>query len=202
MSSVSGRRGGRAGPALLLAAGLAALAVAAMAQEDGGAPVAQIAPPVDPERLELAREYVRESHMDVAMRGVFANMARSLPELRTANSATDARARQFVSSISVGMDAAVPQLVEATTMAAARVFTTEELRDLVAFYGTPSGQSMVAKAPMMMQQVTPAVFQIMPTVYRAAEADYCSHVTCTEADHARFQHLQSALRSGGPPGVQ
>jgi hypothetical protein len=136
--------------------------------------------------------------MDVAMRGVFANMTKSMPQIGT-DSATDAKARQFVSSVSAGMDAAVPQLIEATTLATARVFTTQELRDLVAFYGTPSGQSMVAKMPMLMQQVTPVVFQIMPTVYQAAEADYCRHLTCTEADHARFQRVQSALRAGPRP---
>ena len=69
----------------------------------------------------------------------------------------------------------------------------------MAFYRTPSGQSMVAKMPMLMQQVTPLVFQIMPAVYRAAEADYCSHVTCTEADHGRFQKLQANLSRGVRP---
>jgi hypothetical protein len=198
MSSVTGRRGGHAGRALLFAAGLTALAVPAMAQGAGGAPETQAAAPVDPERLALARQYVRESHMDVAMREAFANMAKSMPQIGT-DSANDAKARQWVSSVSVGMDAAVPQLIEATTLATARVFTTQELRDLVAFYGTPSGQSMVAKMPMLMQQVTPVVFQIMPTVYQAAEADYCGHVTCTEADHARFQKLQANLSRGVRP---
>lgn len=201
MPSGTGKRRGRAARAMLLAANLAALAAPVLAQEAGGAN--QTSAPVDPERLALARQYVRESHMDVAMRGAFANMAKSMPQIGT-DSANDAKARQWVSSVSVGMDAAVPQLVDATTLATARVFTTQELKDLVAFYGTSSGQSMVAKMPMLMQQVTPVVFQIMPTVYQAAEADYCSHVTCTEADHTRFQRMQSALRAGAKPspGVQ
>jgi hypothetical protein len=169
-----------------------------VAQDAAGPAADQASAPVDPERLALAREYVRESHIDAAMRGMFANMARSMPQL-SADSATDAKARQFVNSFSVGMDAALPMLMDATTQATARVFTTRELKDLVAFYGSPSGQSMVAKMPMLMQQVTPLVFQILPKVYGVAEADYCSHQTCTEADHARFQRLRASLRAGARP---
>jgi uncharacterized protein len=198
MSSGTAKRSVRARRALLLAAGLVALAAPAVAQDTAGPPASQASAPVDPERLALAREYVRESHIDAAMRGMFANMAKSMPRM-SADSATDAKARQFMSSFSIGMDAAVPMLVDATTEVTARVFTTQELKDLVAFYGSPAGQSMVAKMPMLMQQVTPLVFQILPKVYGIAEADYCSHQTCTEADHTRFQRMQSSLRSSAPP---
>ena len=124
MSSGTGSRGGRAARAMLLAAGLAALAAPALAQETGGSGADQASAPVDPARLALAREYVRESHTDSAMRGVFANMAKSLPR-NSADAATEGKARQFVSSVSAGMDAAVPQLVEGTVQATARVFTTQ-----------------------------------------------------------------------------
>jgi hypothetical protein len=55
----------------------------------------------------------------------------------------------------------------------------------------------------MMQQVGPVAMQIIHTVYTTAETDYCRHETCTEADHARFQRLQSSLGSGArpPPGA-
>jgi len=198
MSSGTARKGVGARRALLLAAGLTALATPALAQEAAGAPASQASGPIDSERLALAREYVRESHIDATMRGMFANLAKSMPQI-SADSATDAKARQFMSSFSIGMDAAVPMLVDATTEATARVFTTQELKDLVAFYASPAGQSMVAKMPMLMQQVTPLVFQILPKVYGIAETDYCSHETCTEADHARFQRMQAALSHGPRP---
>ena len=203
MSPGTGRRRGRLARAMLFAAGLAALAAPALAQGAAGSGADQTSAPIDPERLALAREYVQESHMDAVMRGAFANMAKSLPQ-KAADSATGAKTRQFMNSVSVGMDATVPQLVEATTQATARVFTTQELKDLVAFYRTSSGQSMVAKMPLLMQQMTVGIFQIMPTVYQAAETDYCSHVTCTEADHTRFRQLQSNLShaAGSPPGAQ
>jgi hypothetical protein len=208
MSSGIARSGGRARRALLAVAGLAALAGSAAAQNAApGAPkagmtstAAQPAGAVDPQRLALAREYIRESRIDAAMRGMFANLARQTPQL-SADSASDAKARQFVNSFSVGMDAALPMLMDAMTETTARVFTTQELKDLVAFYGSPSGQSMVAKMPAMMQELVPQVFQMMPKVYEIAEADYCRHVTCTQADHDRFQRLESSLRAraGAPP---
>jgi hypothetical protein len=53
----------------------------------------------------------------------------------------------------------------------------------------------------MMKQITPMVFQIMPKVYTVAEADFCQHETCTDADHALFQRLAASLRNrfGSPP---
>jgi hypothetical protein len=196
MSSEYGGMAGRAFRALLLAAGVAAMAAPALAQDSPGGPI-------DPQRLALAREYMRESHIDAAMRGVLANMARSMPQL-SADGATDVKGRQLANSFSVGMDAALPQLMDTTAQATARVFTTQELKDLVTFYGSPSGRSMVAKMPELMQQVGPMAMQIMQTVYTTAEADYCRHETCTEADHARFQRLQSALRAAPrpPPGAE
>jgi hypothetical protein len=190
------------GVGLALAAGLAILAGRAAAQDTpreaarpvASAPAAQPAGAIDPQRLALAKEYIRESHIDAALRGMFANMARNMPQL-SADNATDAKARQFVNSFSVGMDAALPLLMDAMTETTARVFTTQELKDLVAFYGSPSGQSMTAKTPAMMQQLVPQLFQMMPKVYEMAEADYCRHVTCTQADHDRFQRMEASLRA-------
>ena len=204
MSSVIGRMGGRARRTCLLAAAAAALAAPAVAQAPAaGAPPAQAGGAIDPERLALAREYIQESHIDAAMRGMFANMARSMPQLST-DSAEDVKARQFLNSFSVGMDAALPQLMDATARATARVFTTQELKDLVAFYASPTGRSMVAKMPALMQQVVPSAMEVMQSVYVSAEADYCRHQACTEADHARFRRMQSALRASPapPPAAQ
>ena len=199
MPSVIGGRGGRARRMLLLAAAVVALGAPAVAQAPAiGAAPTPAAGATDPERLALAREYIRESHIDAAMRGVLANMARSMPQL-SADGATDVKGRQLANSFSVGMDAALPQLMDATARAAARVFTTQELKELVAFYGSATGRSMVAKMPELMQQVCPMAMQIMQTVYTTAEADYCRHDTCTEADHARFQRLQSTLQAGQGP---
>jgi hypothetical protein len=160
----------------------------------GAAPPDPSSGPIDPERLALARDYVRESHIDAAMRGIFANMTKQMPQL-TSDNAADSRARQFMSSFSVGMDAATPMLLDAMTETTARVFTVQELKELVAFYGSPAGQAMVAKTPAVMQQLTPMIFQMMPKVYTVAEADFCRRQTCTDADHAMFQRLQSALRA-------
>lgn len=194
-----GRRVG-ARRSLALIVGLAALTGSAYAQVSSPHTASPTASPaagsVDPERLALAREYIRKSQIEAAMRGMFTNLARNMPQ--PSDQATDVKGRQLLNSFSTGMDAALPQLMEATAEATARTFTTQELKDLVAFYGSPTGQSMVAKMPTLMQQLVPKAFQIMPTVYATAEADYCRHVTCTQADHDRFQRMRSALPQGPP----
>jgi hypothetical protein len=205
MSSVFGRTGSAVRRAVLVAAGLAALAAPAAAQNaalppPGMTPPAAQAPgpQADPERLALAREYVRESRLDSAMRGMFANIARSMPQL-PADEAGQARAEQFMDSFAVGMDATLPMLLESVAQTTARTFTVQELRDLVAFYGSPSGQSMVAKMPALLREMGPLAFQILPKVYPVAEEDFCRHVTCTEADHLRFRRLESSLAAGVRP---
>jgi hypothetical protein len=181
---------------LLCAAGAIALAGPAAAGE-------QPAAPVDPERLALARQYVTASHMDSLLRAAFANMGRQMPQLAP-EGAADAKARQFMDSFTVGMDAATPMLVDTMIETTARTFTTQELKELVAFYGSPTGQAMVARMPGMLQQVTPMIFQIMPKAYAVAEADFCKRQTCTEADRAIFHRLSASLsaRPGPQPAAR
>jgi hypothetical protein len=193
MSLRAGRGPGRAHRALLCAVAVA-LAVPALAQNAAPPPADQAAAPTDPERLALAREYVRESHMDALMRSAFANLGRQMPQLAP-EGADDARARQFMDSFSVGMDAATPMLLDMMTETTARTFTTRELKDIVAFYGSPTGQAMVAKLPGMMQQVSPMIFQIMPKVYAAAEADFCRREKCSDSDRAMFERLGASLQA-------
>jgi hypothetical protein len=132
--------------------------------------------------------------MDTVLRAAFANMGRSMPQ-PSSESAADAKVRQLLNSVSAGMDAATPTLVDMMINVTARTFTTQELKELVAFYGSPTGQTMVAKMPGMMQQLTPMIFQMMPKIYAAAETDFCQHQTCTDTDRAMFQHLQASLRA-------
>jgi len=188
---------------VLLAGGLAALSASAVAAQPAPPdPRYAAAPPsdsIDADRLALAHAFVRESHIDRGMRGMFANVMRSMPQVTEGES--DAKARQMTESFSAGLEATLPQLMDASAEVAARAFTTQELKDLVAFYASPSGQAMVTKTPMLMQQIGPLAYQILPKVYAAAESDFCSRVSCTDGDRARFEHLQASFARQRPPGA-
>jgi hypothetical protein len=183
--------------AWLAASGLLAFAAPAFAQQ---APAPAAAPaaatsadaPVDPERLALAKEMMNVFDVKATMHNMFSNMGKfvKLPEGATPDQ--KARAEQLFASIMVGVEQTMPDVMDKMTVVYARTFTAQEMRDVIAFYHSPSGQSMVTKLPTIMQEVMPLSMGMMPKIVTAAEADYCSHRTCDKTDHLIFTSMRAA----------
>ena len=144
--------------------------------------------PIDPERLALARTYLQQTHMADNIR---AGLARSVVAIAPPGSpaAQDPKRRQMVLSLTRGMQSVGPDISEGLTRAVAGAFTAKELKDLVAFYGSPTGQAMMVKMPVVMQDVGPIMKGLMPKITKVAEQDFCSHLTCTADDRARFAKM-------------
>jgi hypothetical protein len=51
-----------------------------------------------------------------------------------------------------GMDARLNEMIDQVAALYARTFTTEELREVVAFYRGPTGQKFVQRMPLIMQE--------------------------------------------------
>jgi hypothetical protein len=113
-----------------------------------------------------------------------------LPENATADQKE--RAQQLFASIMTGVEQSMPDLMDKMTVVYAKTFTAQEMRDVIAFYHSPSGRSMMTKLPTIMQEVMPMSMSIMPKIVNAAEADYCSHRTCDDADHTIFASMRAA----------
>lgn len=177
----------------MLAAGLLALATPVWAQQAASVPSTPqttAVEPVDPARQALARQMIEVFDMKTMMRGMFSNMAGAI---RLPDGATDdqrARMQQMIASIGVGMEAATPRMVDLMVDVYARNFTMQEMQDTLTFYGSPSGKALLKKLPTVMQSVTPMVFKIMPTVFSAAEQDYCAKRTCDDADRKMFDAMR------------
>jgi hypothetical protein len=176
-----------------------------------GAPVlAQDAPPpapaaeapaqqaVDPERLALARELTQVFDIKSAMHGMFAGMANALKLPESATPDQRDRVKQLLTSMGVGFDAATPDLMDAVATLYAKTFTAQEMRDSLTFYRSPSGQTMLAKLPIVMRDVGPLTIRLMPKIVGAMEADYCSHRTCDKTDAVMFTAMERAY--GKPKG--
>jgi|GEM_PF-1216998 len=192
MRNMFGRFGGSA--LVALACGALAAATPLLAQPAPTPAYDQSSGPIDPERLALARDYVREAHMDTMMKGVMRNVLRQFPGA----SSSDPKMQQFITSYSAGMDAALPDVIDASAEGAARTFTVGELKDLVAFYGSPTGQAVLEKMPQLMQATMPLIInKILPKVFAATETDYCAHLECTAEDHARFARMMHAMSPDG-----
>jgi hypothetical protein len=172
------------------------MASSAEAQDTAGA-AATAQPPVDPERLALAERLYTSMHLDTSLRGMMANVFKGM----AGGAGDDPRARQMMSSLSVGFDASLPGMIHAMADVYARELTITELRDAAAFYDSPSGQAILTKMPAIMNRFLPAIMKMYPTMAVAAEQDFCSHVTCTEADHATFARMKGLGSGGASPGA-
>jgi hypothetical protein len=97
-----------------------------------------------------------------------------------------------MSSLSVGFDASFPDMIHSMAEIYARTLTITELQDSLAFYDSPSGQAILTKMPAMMSQAMPLSMTMLPKMAAVAEQDYCSHLACTEAEHAIFARMKGA----------
>ncbi len=204
--------GHRGGVAALLLGGILALAGQAPAQEvsvEGASPDASHvappetrAPPVDPERLALARELFTTMHLDTNLRGALGSVFRSMPNMAGSGSAA-ARAQKFGESFSTALEASFPDLIDSMASVYARTLTKQELNDSLTFYRSPSGQAILSKLPEMMRQAMPMTMQMMPRIAAAAERDFCSRETCSETERAVFRRMQTTLAQpgAGPAGT-
>ena len=60
----------------------------------------------------------------------------------------------------------------------AEVFSEEELVQLVAFYESPVGRSMIAKTPQLQAKLLPLVSEMMPQVQQDLLTNICARVDC------------------------
>jgi hypothetical protein len=186
--------------AWLATAGLFAFAAPALAQDAPPPPAASAAAqaPVDPERLALAREMMAVFDMKSMMQGMFGNMANAFKLPAGATPDQQERVKQLFASLGSGFEATMPEMMDAVAVVYARNFTTQEMRDTLAFYHSPSGQAMLTKMPAMMREVMPASMSLMPKMIAAAKADYCAHRTCDKTDDQMFEVMAKAY--GRRPG--
>lgn len=91
--------------------------------------------------------------MDAIMTGAFGNMAAQVTASAGKSLSADRQARMKIIGEAEGAALAklVPQIVDSMVNGYAKNFSEQELSDILAFYQSPSGRSMVAKTPQFMQ---------------------------------------------------
>ena len=174
---------------LTISAALAALTLSSVAQaQTAPVPPPPATEPVTPEKLALAREVFQITNLQQLMDGMntmVAGMTRSvtskLPDPQQQKIAG------FRTAMNEEMKAHfVPELIDQMSEAYAKTFTADELRGIVAFYKSPTGEALVQKTPTLMQNLMPAVLRDMPELLRGAINRYCTENTCTADERAAF----------------
>lgn len=187
---------------LAILAALAALtggslaAPAALAQETPAA-----AP--DPERLKLAMKMVElsggEKQADAQVKAIFAAAQKALGRALPADQA--ALAAHIYDDLGQEMSGLMPKLLDAGARAYAEIYTERELKDMIAFQMSESGQAMLKKAPLVRAQIInetmPLIMSAMPAVLNKAATRACDESHCT-ADQ-RKTVTEAMAKAFAPP---
>jgi hypothetical protein len=145
-------------------------------------PAASADAPPSPHSVELVRKMFADMHMDQMMSGMMRQMGPAMTaQMRKANpSLTDADAQAVSEAISESMGTMMAKVEERMIPIYASTFTEKELQDLVNFYGSPSGQAMLAKMPAMMAKMGPTITEMMPEMTADVQKRICSRIDCSK----------------------
>lgn len=165
---------------------LIAAQVPLRAQSLPPAPTPVPTPQVTPSSLALAREIVEAVQAENAfneqmksttdqMRRIVDSMEKSKPAVAQAfrdnPKLKDAAIAIADKHVRAAMARMRPQMLEVLPRLYAQTYTEAEMRDILSFYHTPSGQAMIRKTPAMMKEMQLENIRIlMPELSRFAES--------------------------------
>jgi len=160
--------------ALLLGLTPTAGAVAA----DSSSPAEAPAPSLT--NIELAKQFIGEIHLTDMMKNMMSTMIPVMMEQEKKNfpSITD---KQIVIVDSAVLDSSsdlIKDVIDRMIPLYASTFTEQELRDLVNFYGTPSGQAMLSKMPALMSSAAPMMRDLAPKYQAEIKSRICMKLDC------------------------
>lgn len=177
------------------------LSAQAAAAQPSPVPATQASP--SERKLELARELVKVTGMDTVMLGAFRKMAAQITASAGAGVSPEREARLKVIGDAEGdaLAKVVPQIVQGMVAGYAQTFTEQELSDMLAFYRSPSGRSMVSKMPRFTEAMMVEIAGLMPQVRRDMGTDICAKVTCSAAERAAYFGPGSANGGSAAPSA-
>ena len=111
-------------------------------------------PAPSPEQLALAREVVAVSGAEDMMNDMLEAMAPQMADQIVAGGASREFAARFVEIFREEFARDAPRVTELISLAYAGAFTEAQLRDLHAFYLSPTGQALIAKMPALTAAMT------------------------------------------------
>jgi hypothetical protein len=143
----------------------------------------------DPQRLALAKQIF-------AAQGGAQSAATVMKTMDTAMLAA-AKTPEAKQAMAMVMDkmttTVVPRLFDEMAGYYAQDFTSDQLRDILAFYQSPTGKAMVANAPVLAQQIGGSMVKLMPALQLSVMDKVCSQVSCTPEQQQQLAALKQAV---------
>jgi len=176
-----------------------AMAQAGTAAAQTGDAAAAAKAPLDPERVAIARQIYDQIGVST-LQSISKNLMSSLQTAMTKTvSGPDAQRQQaMMESVSDSVTFIIPKAIDATVDAMAEDFDKAQLKDILAFYMSPTGRVMIHKMPQIMQQSTATMMAELPEMMHQMEIRYCAKVTCTTSEHQAFAAIAAQMKTRAP----
>jgi hypothetical protein len=177
---------------------LAAAAASITLLAGAGVAAAQPAPPpasgapVDPARLAKARQLLEMQMGQMNLPGVIRSLDQQMFSQSMAPNRDPAFQKRIMDAVEKVQGQMLPSMMDSMATAFARNLTDKELDDAVAFYSSPSGQSLVRKMPAVMNEVVASIVQWMPRLRTAVIEAACSDNGCTPAQRDALMNPPAA----------
>jgi hypothetical protein len=149
---------------------------------------------IDPTRLELARkiyDLIGPETMAATVHSMSTSM--SLQFAGAMDDRSPERAKAMVAAVGDGMNSIMPQVIDASVSAMAHSFTEAQLRDMLTFYQSPTGQVMVRKMPLVWRKGDTAIAMYLPQMMTGVEDSYCSRVKCSSRERKGLEGVAERL---------
>ncbi len=150
---------------------------------------AQTAATVDPQRLALAKQIFESQggaqNAATAMRAMQKGILDSTqsPEVR-------ARMAQALDAMTKTV---LPQMFDEMAAIYAADFTDAQLKDILVFYASPTGQALKDKGPLVAQQLGGVMVKLMPKLQLSVLDKVCAETTCTPQQQQQLAALKQAV---------
>jgi uncharacterized protein len=121
--------------------------------------------------------------------------------LRAQSGQDAARAEAVQAALGDSLQDMMPRLMQGTARIMAQDFTTAELRGMLAFYQSPTGQAVLRRMPEITRQSAQMSVALLPDFMRKFESDYCSRITCSAQEQQAFAQLNARMAQGRAPAA-
>ena len=141
----------------------------------------------DPVKADLARQVIEvtggQRQYDAQVKTLFGAIEKNMSQFMPADQ--DRLAQAVYADMEVEMLKLTPQMLDLSVHIYAQNYTEPELRDLLAFQRSESGQSIARKGPAIRAQaiaaMMPLVMTMMPAIMHKAADHVCEQNHCTDA---------------------
>lgn len=135
-------------------------------------------------KMILVKRYLAAIHFDKMMSSMMdAMIPPMVQEQRQSNpNITDAQAKIVTDALKDTMVDFTPKIMDRIAILYADAFSEDELTQIVAFYESPVGQSIITKSTALLAQVGPIMSDIMPGLKDEMVQKICQKMDCGAAD--------------------